>query len=223
MTRHAPVRRGRAADIGTRDGTALKVLGEMGWQATGFDPDDRFHRYARERFDVEIRAEWFTAEAVGPGTLDLVTAYHVLEHVREPLPWLFEVCEALKPDGWLQIDTPNLRRLQPHRQIHLGHTVLYSAHTLRQLLEKAGFRVVAITENAPGGNRTYDQLGVAAQRDHPKAVSFSLGPVDRSAQRHLEQAEEELPPSTVLPVRALRGVRRRIREGVRRARYHLPF
>lgn len=222
LTDHAPVPRGRAVDIGTKDGSTVKVLSDMGWQAVGYDPDDRFHPYARERHGVELRSEWFTAEAVGRGTLDLVTAYHVLEHVPEPQPWLSEIREALRPGGYLHIELPNLCHIQA-RQINPGHVVLYTPNTLRQTLERAGFRVLVTTEYAPGGNRTYDQLSVVAQRDRPKAVQFSVSEIDRPVQRYLQHPTLEFPPSPVLPIRIYRGVKRRIRVAFRRARYHGLF
>lgn len=216
LTRRASIRRGRAVDIGTKDGSAVKVLGDMGWQAIGYDPDQRFHAFAKERYGVEIRPEWFTAEVVGPGTLDLVTAYHVLEHIPDPLPWLSEIREALRPEGYVHIETPNLRLIDG-RQIHRAHVVLYTRHTLRQMLEKAGFRVVVISEFGPGGNRTYDELGVVAQRDQPKPIRFSLSRVDRAAARYLARPNPEPLASPVVSVRVYRRVKRRIRCALRRA------
>jgi SAM-dependent methyltransferase len=218
LTRHASIPRGRAVDIGTKDGSAVKVLADMGYQAIGFDPDPRFHAFAKQRYGVTIRPEWFTAEAVGPGSLDLVTAYHVFEHVRQPLPWLSEIWEALQPEGFLQLDTPNLSHIYA-TQINGNHPVLYTVDTLRQILEKAGFKILAMTECAPGGNRTYDQLGVVAQRDRPKPVHFGLSEVDRLVPRSLERPKPEPPQSRVLRVRIYRGVRRRIACAYRKARY----
>ncbi len=218
LAQYASVPRGRAVDIGTKDGSAVKVLTEMGWQAVGYDPDQRFHAFAKETYGVEIRPDWFTADAVGPGTLDLVIAYHVFEHIPDPLPWLFEVWKALKPDGLLQIDTPNLGNIHA-TQICQGHAVLYTSHTLRQMLEKAGFRILAMTECAPGSNRTYDQLGVVAQRSQPKSVSFSVSHVDRVASSLLASPVEHFPPSPILSVRIYRAVTRRMVGAVRRFRY----
>jgi SAM-dependent methyltransferase len=218
LTRHVSGFRGRAVDIGTKDGSAVKVLADGGWQAIGYDPDQRFHAFARQMYGVEIRPEWFTAEAVGPGTLDVVTAFHVLEHIPQPLPWLSAIHEALQAQGWLYVETPNLRHIQA-RQLARGHVVLYTAHTLRQVLEKAGFTIVAITEYAPGGLRTYDQVAAVAQRGHPKPIQLGLGRVDRSVPRYVARAKPDPPPSLLLPVRVYRGVKRRVRAYIRRASY----
>ena len=85
------------------------------------------------------------------------------------------------------------------------------------MLEKAGFRILATTEYAPGGNRTYDQLGVVAQRDRPKPLHFGLSQVDRGALRYLKRPRPEPLASPRLSVRLYRRVKRRIRCALRRA------
>lgn len=220
LMRRGLVPRGHAADVGTKDGSAVKAQLERGWESLGFDRDQRFHEFARRQYGVEIRPEWFSVDAVGSGALSLVTAYHVLEHIPDPLSWLGEVREALKPEGYLHVETPNLRDIED-RLVNRGHVVLYTVNTLRQLLEKGGFRIVATTEFAPGGNRTYDQLGMLAQRDHPKRPGVGLGQDDLDAPRYLEHPRVDLSPSSVLPVRVYRAVRRRIGVVHRRVRYHV--
>ena len=220
LTRHVSVPRGRAVDIGTKDGSTVKVLLDMGWQAIGFDLDQRFPEYAKQRYGVEIRPQMFTAASVGPGALDLVTAYHVLEHISEPLSWLAEIREALRPDGYLHIETPNLRSIEA-RQLVQGHVMLYTARTLRQMLERAGFRVVVMSEFGPGGNRTYDELGVVAQRDRARSMHFGLSRVERRAPRYLRRATPDILASPFFPVRLYRRVSRRIRCTLRRAGHRI--
>ena len=219
LTRRIDKRHGRAVDIGTRDGSVVKLLSDMGWQAVGYDPDNLWHDYARERLGVEIRGEWFTAGVVGHGTLDLATAYHVLEHIAEPRPWLSEIRDALKPDGYLHVETPNLRRVRA-TQVIPGHVVLYTEHTLRQMLETVGFRIMAVTEFAPSGNRSYDCLGVLAKRDQPKALHFGLSQVDRSVQQSLDHPTWEARRSDVVPVDLYRRAKQRLGAVFRRIRYH---
>lgn len=219
LLRHVSVPRGRAVDIGTKDGSAVKVLSDMGWQAVGYDPDSRFHGYAAERHGIEIRPAWFTAAAVGPGSLDLVTAFHVIEHIRDPIPWLSEIRDALQPGGYLHIETPNLRYVQS-RQLRPGHVVLYTAHTLRQVLEAAGFRVVLVSEFAPGGSRTYDQLSAIARWDGARRKDFSVSRLDRDAHRYLWRPVPDS-ASTNPVIHLYRRVRWRVRAALRRAGHHV--
>ena len=219
LMRRGSVPKGRSADVGTKDGSAVKAASEQGWHTIGFDKDQRFHEFARQTYGVEIRPEWFTVDAVGPGTLSLVTAYHVFEHIPEPVSWLLEVRRALQPEGYLHIETPNLDGIAA-RLVNRGHVVLYTAHTLRQMLEKVGFRIVATTRFGPGGNRTYDQLGVLAQVDEPTPPRFGFSREDRNAQRSLARPWLEYPPSSVLLTRVYRAVKRRSGVALRRACYH---
>jgi 2-polyprenyl-3-methyl-5-hydroxy-6-metoxy-1,4-benzoquinol methylase len=162
VTRKARVTRGVAADIGSRDGTILRVLRDAGWQATGYEADPRFTPFAKEHLGVTIRPTLFATETTEPNSLDLVTALHVIEHVSEPLVLLAAIRRALRPTGYLFVETPNLRYIQ-RRQIVPTHVVLYTRHTLAQTLRAAGFVVRATSECAPGGPRTYDQLAILAQ------------------------------------------------------------
>jgi SAM-dependent methyltransferase len=221
LTRHVLIRPGSVVDIGTKDGSALRVLSEAGWHATGYDPDTRFHEFAQQTYGVEIRPQLFTNETVESGTLDLVTAFHVLEHARDPLSFLSSVRETLRPDGFLFLELPNLRHIQA-RQLNRGHVVLYSAHTLSQALKACGFSVRCVTEYAPGGNRTYDQLAIVAQRGEPEIVEWRQSEVDRLVPRYFLGTTLEPEPSTVLPTRIYRGLKRRARCAFRRARYSKP-
>lgn len=219
LARRAPhLQPGRAVDIGTKDGSVIKLLTEAGWSAVGFDPDTRFVDFAKMVHGAEIRPELFTKSTVPSGSLDLVTAFHVLEHVRDPWPFLEAIRESLAPHGYLYIEVPNLRYIQA-RQLMGGHAVLYTAHTLRQVLTNAGFTVQDLTEYAPGGGKTYDQLAVLAQRGEQREAIWSVGIVDRTVPAAFERAAKEPSPSTLLSVRVYRGVKRRIRRFIRKPLY----
>jgi hypothetical protein len=79
---------------------------------------------------------------------DFVTLYHVIEHMEDPVAELREIRRVLKPGGWLVIGTPNFdsacaRRFGDRfRMLHdKTHISLFSAESLRRLLEDHGFAV----------------------------------------------------------------------------------
>jgi SAM-dependent methyltransferase len=79
---------------------------------------------------------------------DVVTLYHVIEHMEDPERELREIKRILKPGGWLIAGTPNFdsacaRRFGDNfRLLHdVTHISLFSAESLRRLLEDNGFSV----------------------------------------------------------------------------------
>ena len=76
---------------------------------------------------------------------DLISLAHVLEHLPDPVEYLINLRKTLlEPAGWLLIEVPNL---YAHDSFEPAHLVAYSAHTLRQTLEKAGFEIVRLEKH----------------------------------------------------------------------------
>jgi 2-polyprenyl-3-methyl-5-hydroxy-6-metoxy-1,4-benzoquinol methylase len=89
---------------------------------------------------------------VRPASLDLVTMFHVLEHVSDPAGVVGRIAEWLAPGGLVAIETPNLdstdRRLFAGRfwgGYHFPrHWHLFSPRTLTSLTQQAGLEPVTI-------------------------------------------------------------------------------
>lgn len=83
------------------------------------------------------------AQGLTPGSLDVVVAAEVLEHIDEPADTLAFFRRVLKPDGSLIISLPTEnaayrfgRRLAGFD----GHFHKHNAHSLDQLIRRSGFR-----------------------------------------------------------------------------------
>ena len=90
------------------------------------------------------------------GSLDVVWASEVIEHVADTARWLSEVRRVLVPRGRLLLTTPNHGRLRlaiggiERYSEPLGdHLHLYSAKSLREVLAEFGFAVTEL--RAAGG------------------------------------------------------------------------
>ena len=90
------------------------------------------------------------------GSLDVVWASEVIEHVADTARWLSEVRRVLVPRGRLLVTTPNHGRLRlaiggiERYSEPLGdHLHLYSAKSLREVLAEFGFAVTEL--RAAGG------------------------------------------------------------------------
>lgn len=97
---------GRYLDVGCGAGAALGVARALGWQARGIEVDaeaaDRARRLADEVWVGDVLAAPFP-----DGAFDLVTAFHVLEHVPDPVAMLRRMLAWLAPGGLLVVEVPN--------------------------------------------------------------------------------------------------------------------
>jgi SAM-dependent methyltransferase len=96
------------------------------------------------------------------GSLDCAIAWHVLEHLDDPLAALTQIGPWIRDGGRLVVACPNLASLQARiggdRWFHQDvprHRTHFTAVGLRRLVERTGFRVermshVVVEQNALG-------------------------------------------------------------------------
>ena len=152
-----PPPEGRVLDIGCASGDYLVALRRLGWQVYGIEMDAGAAEYARERFGLSIRTGCAedTLSDFPDAHFDVVTMWHVLEHLFEPSRVLKEVRRTLKPGGILMLELPNLDSLTASLlgeywfpleiPRHLYH---FTPQTLRAILTKTGFRLNRLTSVA---------------------------------------------------------------------------
>lgn len=93
----------------------------------------------------------FFGDGTGPERqYELVTAFEVVEHSRDPLATFEEALSYVRPDGVLFFTTqlqpsgvgPDWWYIAPRN----GHVSLHSAHSLRALAQRCGARVISLSE-----------------------------------------------------------------------------
>nr|WP_221762987.1 class I SAM-dependent methyltransferase [Chlorobium phaeovibrioides] len=94
-------------------------------------------------------------DAVKECDFDLITAFHVIEHLPDPVGVLEQLGQKLAKSGRLIIEVPSaedaLLSLYDSEAFQRftywsQHLYLFNCNNLRVLAEKAGFRVVAISQ-----------------------------------------------------------------------------
>jgi glycosyltransferase involved in cell wall biosynthesis/SAM-dependent methyltransferase len=104
----------RAFDIGCGRGEWLQMLAQQGIQAHGVDLDDSMLLACHEcGLSVEKRDALEALRARPDNSLDLVSAFHVVEHLTFDYlrALLSEVHRTLAPQGLLILETPNAENL----------------------------------------------------------------------------------------------------------------
>ena len=187
-----------ALEIGAKDGSFLWLLKQEGWHVVGVDPNRRYGDLARQHYGVDIIDGYFHSETFHQRRFGLVASFGMVEHIENPKPFFASIKTVLQAGGLLYLETPNLRYLQ-QRQIIGAHPILYSRATLTQLLEHNGFRLLGVTERAPGALMSFDQLAVLAEvDDQPTAHEWQLADDVHSAKRMVDRALSDDFPNPAL-------------------------
>ena len=96
---------GRLLDLGCGTGAFLSVMKEAGWTVKGLEPDEKARGLANQKgLVVEPANKLFD---VAPFSFDVITLWHVLEHVHELHPYMDQLRLVLEKKGCLFIAVPN--------------------------------------------------------------------------------------------------------------------
>lgn len=144
------LRRGRLLDIGSGRGRFLAAAKAAGWDVVGVEFEPGLATTSARRFGVPV----IVGDAVSadvPGTFDVVTMWHVLEHVPDPRAALERAASLLRPGGTLIVSVPNndsvQARLGGDGWLHLDvprHLWHFTPSSLSRLVSRSGLRVVRI-------------------------------------------------------------------------------
>ncbi len=97
--------KGSLLDIGAGTGDFLSVAKNNGWNITGIEPSDRAKAIAKNKGVSFVSA---TSELENR-SFDVITMWHVLEHVPDLDTQIKELKRLLKPTGTLLIAVPNFK------------------------------------------------------------------------------------------------------------------
>jgi len=139
---------GRYLDVGCGSGGTLGVARALGWQAAGIEMDREAAARAR-RFADEIHVGDVLSAPFAPERFDVVTAFHVLEHVPDPVRVMRRMLEWLAPGGLLIVEVPNAGGLGARlfgpawSGLELPrHLSQFTERSLAAVVERAGGRIV---------------------------------------------------------------------------------
>ncbi len=134
-------------DIGCGSGEFLANISSRVFEKYGLEINPQGAARCRQRnirvFNKELKEVGFE-----PDSFDVITMWHVLEHLDNPADLLLEARRILKTNGILIIATPNTDslgfRYGRKNWFHLDsprHLILYNRLALSLLLAKTGFKI----------------------------------------------------------------------------------
>lgn len=135
-------RRGAALEVGCGTGANLRhLLGEV--LAVGIDGDETALRFSRERGARRLARADGKVLPIRDGSVGLVLAFDVLEHLEDDRGALREIRRVLRRGGHLLANVPAHPSLwSPHDEA-LGHRRRYRRGELEGKAREAGFEIAA--------------------------------------------------------------------------------
>lgn len=139
----------RLLDVGCGTGYFMNHMRQQGYEVLGVEVDEGARDFGIQHFGLDVRPPSELEAGTLPGKFDIISMWHVLEHVYEPKLYLQRLHELLADDGVLMIAVPNYQSLDGKKYAahwaaydvprHLWH---FSPKTLTNLAQEMGFKVV---------------------------------------------------------------------------------
>jgi SAM-dependent methyltransferase len=154
IQRASGLRFGALLDVGCGTGEVLLAAGERGWRAQGVEPERTASAMARRR-GLTVAVAGLEQSGLPERSFDVVSAFHVLEHIPDSRDFLRTMARWARPGGLVAVEVPNFASLQRRR---LGdgwtglrpheHLVHFTPGTLRQTFVAAGIDPVLVRSPA---------------------------------------------------------------------------
>ncbi len=139
--------KGRVLEVGAGKGEFLGhfAAAMKDWHITASEPSAAFD-ILRERFpSIETQRGDYRDAQCKNGSLNLIVALGVLEHVENPLDMLVWASQLLRPGGCFFIRVPNFSN-NPNDLFCADHLSKLTVPTLRALAANSGFEVLGVKE-----------------------------------------------------------------------------
>ena len=149
VVRRTGLKTGKVLDVGAGDGRVLHFMRQLGFEVHGTTVSQKSANAARALFGLSLDVSDSLEEVLATGPFDLVTYWHVYEHLEVPCRHTARWPELVRPGGFIVIEVPNTRSVGARlcRDAWLGsddkhHVNPQAAEPLLGVLQATGFDVV---------------------------------------------------------------------------------
>lgn len=131
-------------DFGCGTGELVGLMKQAELQAVGLEPGSTYSDFARETHGVEVISEPWRRADLGGRKFDIITSFHVFEHLRDPVQALDWLVQHLADDGILLLEVPDITRRPNGKKLfedlHFAHVLNFSPSSLRALGAVCGLK-----------------------------------------------------------------------------------
>ena len=143
--------KGKILDIGAGVGDFLMTAKKDGWQIVGIEPSEKAKAIAQQKGVSFVN----DSKEIESQSLDVITMWHVLEHVPNLDEQITELKRMIKPDGTIIIAVPNFKSFDANYYkefwaaydvpIHLWH---FSKTAIQKLVAKEQLELVQAAKSS---------------------------------------------------------------------------
>ncbi len=135
-------------DIGCGTGYFLAHMRDSGWQVAGVEPGESVRAFAKSEFGLDILPSE-AMDNLNAGQFDVITLWHVLEHIHNLEGTVAQCRKLLRDDGLLVIALPNWKSWDAtHYGAHWAawdvprHLWHFSPAAFGKLMERHGLSII---------------------------------------------------------------------------------
>lgn len=165
---------GRLLDVGTGTGYFANAMDGRGWTVEAIEKNPQARAFAKEHFGLDVKPE-SALDGFAPGSFDVITLWHVMEHLEHLNETWERLKELLTAKGVLVVAVPNCSSYDAQKYgsrwaaydvpRHLWH---FTPATIGRLAAKHGF-VLAESHPMP-----FDAFYVSMLTEKQMGHSFSF-------------------------------------------------
>lgn len=168
----------RLLEIGSGSGAFLDSIRPYVSQVVGIEPDVNYRQSICSELQIDVRS---SLDQCDGQPFDVVTVFHVLEHITEPVVFLRSIHRVMADEGVLLLEVPNVDdalvsvyRIPAYMGFYFqkAHLYYFSSATLLEALKQAGFsasvqgvqrydisnHIQWMLTGQPGGQGCYDHV-----------------------------------------------------------------
>ena len=145
IRKHSSVHKGKLLDIGCGTGYFPHYMKQQGWHVAGIEKSPQARKFAEEHFGLHIQPPE-ALHGMGEKEYDVVTLWHVMEHLQHLNETWDTLHTILKDYGLLVVAVPNYTSTDAKIYGHMWaaydvprHLWHFSPDTMRQFAQKHGF------------------------------------------------------------------------------------
>ncbi len=182
------ISRGRLLDIGCGSGELLNYFAGRGWDTMGIEPNQTARAFAQKKYGLKIEGER-EIKNLPALSFDVVSMWHVLEHVADVNERMEQVQRLLIKDGIAVIALPNPRSWDAENYQNYWaaydvprHLFHFSQKAFASLVQKHHFQITEIlpltmdafyvsllSERYKGGNSAFAKAFLSGLKSNRKA------------------------------------------------------